>query len=254
MPEGILIVCKEDDKVEFMNEELREVLNMQLETEEDDGLKAQIFRKYDIVQEIKDTASDAQSGATDSLLSLIRGQDWNANEDRYYELEFQQVKDEDSRIFTQIRRCHIDFNERPATLLLIRNISHIINYEKVKNVGKYQELLTGTVSHEMLTPLNAIINFVQVLMQKNDSLLTSVGRQKDHLLRLINLAKEQLEFADGSKISERLGQNITPSGITGTDISNGLNNQNENLTHFILDQQRQVVFSNSVAFDKTLSV
>ena len=47
--------------------------------------------------------------------------------------------------------------------MLIRNISHIINYEKSKNVGKYQELLTGTVSHEMLTPLNAIINIIEVI-------------------------------------------------------------------------------------------
>ena len=55
MPEGILIVSKVDDKVEFINEELRDVVNMQLDSNEEDGLKAQIFRKYDIVQEIKET-------------------------------------------------------------------------------------------------------------------------------------------------------------------------------------------------------
>lgn len=55
MPEGILIVSKVDEKVEFINEELRDVVNMQLDSNEEDGLKAQIFRKYDIVQEIKET-------------------------------------------------------------------------------------------------------------------------------------------------------------------------------------------------------
>lgn len=186
------------------------------------------------MQEIKETCSDTQTCPTDSLLSLIKLPNWKPNEDRYYELEFQQVKEEDSRVFTQIRRCHIDFNERPATLLLIRNISHIINYEKAKNVGKYQELLTGTVSHEMLTPLNAIINFVEVLMQKNASLLNEVARQKDQLLRLIHLAKEQLELAEGSKSSDRSAEKISPGGALGTDMSNGLNN-NENMTHYILD-------------------
>lgn len=54
-------------------------------------------------------------------------------------------------------------------MLLIRNITHIIKYEKQKNEGLYQELLTGTMSHEMLTPLNTIINlssFVEMKLQK----------------------------------------------------------------------------------------
>jgi signal transduction histidine kinase len=48
-------------------------------------------------------------------------------------------------------------------MLLIRNITHIIKYEKQKNEGKYQELLTGTMSHEMLTPLNTIINLSNIV-------------------------------------------------------------------------------------------
>lgn len=51
-------------------------------------------------------------------------------------------------------------------MLLIRNITHIINYEKQKNEGKYQELLTGTMSHEMLTPLNTIINLSNIVEMK----------------------------------------------------------------------------------------
>jgi signal transduction histidine kinase len=43
-------------------------------------------------------------------------------------------------------------------MIVIRNISVIIEFEKVKNENKYQELLTATMSHEMLTPLNSIIN------------------------------------------------------------------------------------------------
>lgn len=51
-------------------------------------------------------------------------------------------------------------------MLLIRNITHIINYEKHKNENKYQELLTGTMSHEMLTPLNTIINISGIIELK----------------------------------------------------------------------------------------
>ena len=51
-------------------------------------------------------------------------------------------------------------------MIVIRNISVIIEFEKVKNENKYQELLTATMSHEMLTPLNSIINLSVHIEQK----------------------------------------------------------------------------------------
>lgn len=64
--------------------------------------------------------------------------------------------DIEERIFAQIRKVRIQYMSKDAQMLLIRNISHIIHYEKVKNENKFTELLTATVSHEMLTPLNSI--------------------------------------------------------------------------------------------------
>lgn len=63
-------------------------------------------------------------------------------------------------------------------MLLIRNITHIINYEKHKNENKYQELLTGTMSHEMLTPLNTIINISGIIEMK---LKKAVGGSQDFI-------------------------------------------------------------------------
>jgi len=51
-------------------------------------------------------------------------------------------------------------------MLVIRDISMIIEFEKEKNENKYQELLTATMSHEMLTPLNSIINLSVYIEQK----------------------------------------------------------------------------------------
>lgn len=79
-------------------------------------------------------------------------------------------------------------------MLLIRNITHIINYEKHKNENKYQELLTGTMSHEMLTPLNTIINLsgiIELKMKKavdatsefNKLLLAEVEKRRQNLLQ-----------------------------------------------------------------------
>lgn len=60
----------------------------------------------------------------------------------------------------------INYNLQPAIMIVIRNISVIIEIEKVKNENKYQELLTATMSHEMLTPLNSIINLAIYIEQK----------------------------------------------------------------------------------------
>lgn len=42
--------------------------------------------------------------------------------------------------------------------MIIRDITDIITKERIQNEHKYLELMTGTVSHEMFTPLNSIIN------------------------------------------------------------------------------------------------
>jgi signal transduction histidine kinase len=51
-------------------------------------------------------------------------------------------------------------------MIVIRNISVIVEFEQVKSENKYQELLTATMSHEMLTPLNSIINLAVYLEEK----------------------------------------------------------------------------------------
>ena len=105
MPEGILILGK-DNKVEFMNVELRDVLNLDLEEECDEfscsykGLHAKIFKKYSLVEELHQ--NDKSNLNTDSLISLINSKDWSPDEDRYYELEYfgnMTIKDED-RVYT----------------------------------------------------------------------------------------------------------------------------------------------------------
>ena len=105
MPEGILILGK-DNKVEFMNVELRDVLNLDLEEECDEfscsnkGLHAKMFKKYSLVEELHQNDKTEQN--IESLVSLINAKDWCPDEDRYYELEFfanMAIKDED-RVYT----------------------------------------------------------------------------------------------------------------------------------------------------------
>jgi signal transduction histidine kinase len=55
---------------------------------------------------------------------------------------------------------------KQQNIVIIRNITHIIENEKTNNQKKYLELLAGTVSHEMMTPLNSILNLSKIILDK----------------------------------------------------------------------------------------
>jgi len=46
-------------------------------------------------------------------------------------------------------------------MILIKNLTPVVKYEKLKIENHYYEMLTATVSHDMRTPLNAILNLLQ---------------------------------------------------------------------------------------------
>ena len=48
-------------------------------------------------------------------------------------------------------------------MIVIKNITQLVKYEKVKIENHFYEMLTATVSHEMRTPLNAIISLLHSL-------------------------------------------------------------------------------------------
>jgi signal transduction histidine kinase len=42
-------------------------------------------------------------------------------------------------------------------MIMVRSITHIIKYEQLKLQNHFLEMLTATISHDMRTPLNAIL-------------------------------------------------------------------------------------------------
>lgn len=79
---------------------------------------------------------------------------------------------------------------------VIKDISNIIKYENVKNENQFYELLTATTSHEMRTPLNAIIGLLQYL----DSFVESERGKKlvkiihNSALMLLSLVHDMLDL------------------------------------------------------------
>jgi signal transduction histidine kinase len=48
-------------------------------------------------------------------------------------------------------------------MIVVKDMSPVIKYETVKLENHFYEMLTATVSHEMRTPLNAIIGLLSAI-------------------------------------------------------------------------------------------
>ncbi len=52
-----------------------------------------------------------------------------------------------------------------SRLVLLRNVDYIIEQQKLETRASFERQLTNTLSHELLTPLNCIINVSESLYE-----------------------------------------------------------------------------------------
>ena len=69
-------------------------------------------------------------------------------------------------------------------MIMVRSITHLIKYEKLKLQNHFLEMLTATVSHDMRTPLNAILGIGRNL----ESFVPNITGQK-YLKIMMNSAR-----------------------------------------------------------------
>ncbi|CDW84159.1 histidine kinase-dna gyrase b-and hsp90-like domain containing protein [Stylonychia lemnae] len=199
LPEGILI-AKDDDKAIYMNQELKQFLNVTGDNY-DAGLILKLFKKHCFnntgsplkEEDLPLRNSEQNIFQSTSLQEMLSQKDWCKENDQFYELELVSGEqcDDEERIFTHIQKLEIQYKQKSAQMIIIRNISHIIHYEKAKNQNKYLELLTQTMSHEFLTPLNSILHlsaFIEKKLQekylKERQITGDMGSQVDKDLKI----------------------------------------------------------------------
>ena len=51
----------------------------------------------------------------------------------------------------------IFFQGEYVQMIMIKNLTALVNYDKMKVRSEFNNMLTATISHDMRTPLNAII-------------------------------------------------------------------------------------------------
>lgn len=48
-------------------------------------------------------------------------------------------------------------------MIMVKSLTQLARYEKIKLENHFYEMLTATVSHEMRTPLNSVISLLQTI-------------------------------------------------------------------------------------------
>lgn len=88
-------------------------------------------------------------------------------------------------------------------MIVIKNITQLVKYEKVKIENSFYEMLTATVSHEMRTPLNAIISLLYSLemhigsQPQGKKLLSIIQNSSKILLFLVNDMLDIFQIKNG---------------------------------------------------------
>eukprot|EP00347_Sterkiella_histriomuscorum_P003777 403362985 len=90
---------------------------------------------------------------------------------------------DDSRLsfeIVNVSECRILFQNLYHRMIMIKNLTPIIRYEKLKVENHFYEMLTATVSHDMRTPLNAMTGLLNSL----DMFITdATGRRFLNIIR-----------------------------------------------------------------------
>jgi signal transduction histidine kinase len=108
-------------------------------------------------------------------------------------------------------------------MIMIKSLTPLMKYEKLKLENHFYEMLTATVSHDMRTPLNAISGLLQsvrsfITDERGLRLLSIVENSSKILLFLVN---DLLDFSQirNEKFKKNEGEvNIKNSVQTALDI------------------------------------
>jgi len=64
------------------------------------------------------------------------------------------------------------FDNKKCRLIILRDISELIKGEQLRSVEKLSDIMVAQTSHDMRTPLNTILNMLQLICQRvNDPAL-----------------------------------------------------------------------------------
>ncbi|CDW74854.1 pas domain s-box protein [Stylonychia lemnae] len=124
------------------------------------------------------------------------------SENRYLLEQCYQIQDNNN---TAINNNQIGDVSKSNCMIMVKNLTPIINYEKVKQENHFYEMLTATVSHDMRTPLNIMSGLLESL----DGFVfnpTGIGAKEKGIQVIYNCSRNfpQLLHVDEQRIKQVL--------------------------------------------------
>ena len=109
--------------------------------------------------------------------------------------------DNSAKIF-EFKQKEVMFDMQPNRMVIIRDISELIQKEYARSIAKLTEIMVASTSHDMRTPLNTIINMHNMIELKVDdpvvlSWLKIARSSSNLLLFLVNDTLDYFQIKSG---------------------------------------------------------
>ena len=102
----------------------------------------------------------------------------------------------------EIQHFDVVFDLEPNRMIIMRDISDLVEKEYNRSVIKLTEIMLASTSHDMKTPLNTIINVLLILSQQIDDpvlvrLIQAALSSSNLLLFLVNDTLDYFQIKSG---------------------------------------------------------
>ena len=102
----------------------------------------------------------------------------------------------------EIQHFDVVFDLEPNQMIIMRDISDLVEKEYNRSVIKLTEIMLASTSHDMKTPLNTIINVLLILSQQIDDpvlvrLIQAALSSSNLLLFLVNDTLDYFQIKSG---------------------------------------------------------
>ncbi|CDW74528.1 multi-sensor hybrid histidine kinase [Stylonychia lemnae] len=206
-PEGIILYSDDSKSIIMANQELKRILKCNSLNDDMKPLiskvSKEILRPVNLLnqQEQNNTLNESQLNIKYSLVKApVNFQDGQCflvddldDDIQGGQPESAETNDsiENQKEMITIRENKIFYQDKMLRMIMIKCLTPLMKYEKLKLENHFYEMLTATVSHDMRTPLNSILNLVgnirtQVQDERGLKLLQIVENSSQMLLFLVN--------------------------------------------------------------------
>ncbi|CDW88876.1 pas domain s-box protein [Stylonychia lemnae] len=182
LPEGILLFNPETNSVSLANEEYRRIFNIvnhdSAQTNDQqqyfkDCIENQLLKKYKFQKDQNPLITGEQNQLNQNCVGILEALSSDLDKDECYQVAHQ-ILDENflsnhsGNLATQgeivsLSQCQILFQNVSHCMIMVKNLTPVIKYEKLKIENHFYEMLTATVSHDMRTPLNIMSGLLGTL-------------------------------------------------------------------------------------------